>query len=256
MTVTELAICVDRGHNRGRADHDGLILAGRARLAGASQAPVARRVRRGAIAAAALAGRRRARLARYPPARRLRRAAAGSAKRIAAPARRRCPATRSARGWWRPARNGGAASWQGRRKTWLRPRYDVSGTSQRTKSHHWAVSSSGEANACTPRPTSSRVTTADGRSPGLRVVYLASPSQDRDSQWRMTKDSPLTVAGAAAELGNFPAPHSLLIPEAGTVRNYGRSLTRTKSIPSGDAGIPRWTSASFLSHEQGWTELM
>src|ERR1700737_2233605 len=52
----------------------------------------------------------------------------------------------------------------------VRPRYDVSGTSQRTKSHHWALRTSGEANVCTPRPTSSRVTTADGRSPGLRVV--------------------------------------------------------------------------------------
>src|SRR5256885_9057935 len=95
----------------------------------------------------------------------------------------------------------------------VRPRYDVSGTSQRTKSHHCAIRTSGEANVCTPRPTSSRVTTADGRSPGSRVVTPSSPSQDRDSQWPMTKDSPLTVAGAAAELGDFPAPHSLLIPK-------------------------------------------
>jgi len=34
------------------------------------------------------------------------------------------------------------------------------------------LSSSGEANVCTPRPTSSRVTTVDGRSPGSRVVTL------------------------------------------------------------------------------------
>src|SRR6267154_559812 len=39
------------------------------------------------------------------------------------------------------------------------PRYDVSGTSQRTKSHHRALGTPGEANVCTPRPTSSRVTT-------------------------------------------------------------------------------------------------
>src|SRR5450759_902283 len=54
----------------------------------------------------------------------------------------------------------------------VRPRYDVSGTSQRTKSHHGALRTSGEANVCTPRPTSSRVTTADGRSPGSRVDTL------------------------------------------------------------------------------------
>src|SRR5262249_11814402 len=35
-----------------------------------------------------------------------------------------------------------------------------------------APTSIGEANVCTPRPTSSRVTTADGRSPGSRVVTL------------------------------------------------------------------------------------
>src|SRR5260370_14366408 len=34
--------------------------------------------------------------------------------------------------------------------------------------------------------------------------YPSSHSQDRDSQWHVTKDSPLTVAGAAAELGRFP----------------------------------------------------
>ena len=75
-------------------------------------------------------------------------------------------------GNWRRARSGarrcGCDGW----KTWFRPRYDVSGTSQRTKSHHRACANSGEANACTPRPTSSRVTTADGRSPGSRVVTL------------------------------------------------------------------------------------
>ena len=54
----------------------------------------------------------------------------------------------------------------------VQPRYDVSGTSQRTKSHHRALSTAGEANVCTPRPTFSRVTTADGRSPGSRVDTL------------------------------------------------------------------------------------
>ena len=65
----------------------------------------------------------------------------------------------------------------------------------------------------------------------------------------MTKDSPLTVAGAAAELGNFPAPHSLLIPKTGTVGNYGRSLSKSESIRLGRARDPHWTSALFLPHE-------
>src|SRR3954462_11892310 len=65
----------------------------------------------------------------------------------------------------------------------------------------------------------------------------------------MTKDSPLTVAGAAAELGDFPAPHSLLIPKTGTVRNYGRSLAKFESIRLGRACDPHWTSALFLPHE-------
>ena len=65
----------------------------------------------------------------------------------------------------------------------------------------------------------------------------------------MTKDSPLTVAGAAAELGSFPAPHSLLIPKTGTVGNYGRSLSKSKSIPPRARCDPHWTSALFLPHE-------
>src|SRR5258705_13840969 len=65
----------------------------------------------------------------------------------------------------------------------------------------------------------------------------------------MTKDSPLTVAGAAAELGRFPAPHSLLIPKAGTVGNYGRSSSKFESIRLGRACDPHWTSALFLPHQ-------
>src|SRR5260221_12372065 len=61
----------------------------------------------------------------------------------------------------------------------------------------------GEANVCTPRPTSSRVTTADGRSPGSRVVTVRRLPRTEISQWHMTKDSPLTIAGAAAALGKF-----------------------------------------------------
>src|SRR5207253_8130468 len=62
----------------------------------------------------------------------------------------------------------------------------------------------GEANVCTPRPTSSRVTTADGRSPGSRVVTLRRLPRTEISQWHRTKDSPLTVAGAATALGISP----------------------------------------------------
>src|ERR1700731_396252 len=41
------------------------------------------------------------------------------------------------------------------REEMVGPRYDVSGTSQRTKSHPGASATFGEANVCTPRPTSS-----------------------------------------------------------------------------------------------------
>src|ERR1700704_5885203 len=47
-----------------------------------------------------------------------------------------------------------------------------------------------------------------GRSP-------SSPSQDRDSQWHMTKDSPLTVAGAAAALGKPPRTAFPFDPQTG-----------------------------------------
>ena len=72
----------------------------------------------------------------------------------------------------------------------------------------------------------------------------------------MTKDSPLTVAGAAAELGDFPAPHSLLIPKTGTVGNYGRSLSKFESIRLGRARDPHWTSAPFLPHDARLPELL
>jgi iron complex transport system permease protein len=67
----------------------------------------------------------------------------------------------------------------------------------------------------------------------------------------MTKDSPHTVAGAAAALGKIPAPHSLLIPKQGTVGNYGRSLSNRESIPPRDGESPDWTSALFLPQHLG-----
>jgi hypothetical protein len=57
------------------------------------------------------------------------------------------------------------------------------------------------------------LTTADGRSPGLRVITFRRLPGTRDPSGAMTEDSPLTVAGAAAALGDCsPALRSLLIP--------------------------------------------
>src|SRR5712691_1292501 len=99
------------------------------------------------------------------------------------------------------------------------PRYDVSGTSQRTKSHRRALRTPGEANVCTPRPTSSRVTTADGRSPGSRVVTLRRlPRTEIPSGiWRRIRR--IQLRGQPRHWGFRPAPHSLLIPKTGTVTN-------------------------------------
>src|SRR5262249_23433417 len=47
-----------------------------------------------------------------------------------------------------------------------------------------------------------------GRSPGLRVVTLAPPSQ-AFAQWRVEEGSPPTVAGAAPDLTRFFAPHRI-----------------------------------------------
>src|SRR6266550_7849100 len=113
----------------------------------------------------------------------------------------------------------------------------------------FAYSSSGEANVCTPRPTSSRVTTADGRSPGSRVVTLRRlPRTEIPSGiWRRIRR--IQLRGQPRHWGFLPAPHSLLIPKQGTVGNYGRSLSRSESIPSWGARNPDWTSAPFLPHD-------
>ena len=78
----------------------------------------------------------------------------------------------------------------------------------------------GEANVCTPRPTSSRVTTADGRSPGSRVVTLRRLPRTENSQWHRTKDSPLTVAGAAAALEISPRTAFPFDPQTGNRRGH------------------------------------
>jgi hypothetical protein len=57
------------------------------------------------------------------------------------------------------------------------------------------------------------LTTADGRSPGSRVITFRRLPGTRDPSGTMTEDSPLTVAGAAAVLGDRSlALRSLLIP--------------------------------------------
>ena len=101
----------------------------------------------------------------------------------------------------------------------------------------------GKANVCTPRPTSSRVTTADGRSPGSRVVTLRRLPRTEISQWHMTKDSPHTVAGAATASGKSPSPHSLLIPKSGN-RHIHLRLRRNRSQCHLSSGKRRYALCS------------
>src|SRR5438128_6078918 len=99
----------------------------------------------------------------------------------------------------------------------------------------FAYPSSGEANVCTPRPTSSRVTTADGRSPGSRVVTLRRLPRTENSQWHRTKDSPLTVAGAAAALGISPRTAFPFDPQTGNRRIHVGSRRKASQL-AGRAG--------------------
>jgi hypothetical protein len=55
----------------------------------------------------------------------------------------------------------------------------------------------------TPRPMCSRVTTTDGRSPGLRVVAISRLPRP-EGPVAFGEGSPLTVAGAAAALREIP----------------------------------------------------
>src|SRR4051794_24662209 len=120
----------------------------------------------------------------------------------------------------------------------VQPRYDVSGTSQRTKSHRCAFQHPCEANVCTPRPTSSRVTTADGRSPGSRVDTVRRlPRTEIPSGIRRTIHR-LQLRGQPRHWGSFPAPHSLLIPNEGTV-----TISRDHVTPSSQSG---WFRAGAL----------
>src|ERR1700676_3503190 len=111
-----------------------------------------------------------------------------------------------------------------------------------------------EANVCTPRPTSSRVTTADGRSPGSRVVTLRRLPRTEIPSGIGRKIHRLQLRGQPRHWGSFPAPHSLLIPKQGTVGNYGRILLRSESIHHGLARHPDWTGAPFLPHDLCWSD--
>ena len=86
---------------------------------------------------------------------------------------------------------------------------NVSGTSPRTKSPRPACGRCGSAHIGAPRPTWSRVTTADGRSPGLRVFTIRRLPRTEVPSGNLTEDSPLTVAGAAADSSEY---HSHRIP--------------------------------------------
>jgi hypothetical protein len=84
-----------------------------------------------------------------------------------------------------------------------------------------------------PRPTWSRVTTADGRSPGLRIFTLRRLPGTRVPSGIMTEDSPLTVAGAAADSSERSLPpHSHFSPNVGpSAEPYERAANSVKVSP-------------------------
>ena len=86
------------------------------------------------------------------------------------------------------------------------------------------------------------MTTADGRSPGSRVAVFRRLPETRDPSGRLTEDSPLTVAGAAAALSHkLLALRSLLIPETGNRREHNkRELKQTSNH-----GLPAAMGLSF-----------
>jgi hypothetical protein len=95
----------------------------------------------------------------------------------------------------------------------------------------------GSATAGAPRPTCSRVTTADGRSPGSRVATFHRLPGTRVPSDVLTEDSPLTVAGAAAALGG-PSPLTAFPfdprrePSAATLRREARACQQCGAPPA------------------------
>ena len=76
-----------------------------------------------------------------------------------------------------------------------------------------------------PPPEGAAKVDAGGRSPGSRVNASLRPSRSERLQWQVEGRSPLTVAGAAAELGVSPHRVPFCVPpHAGTVdaEDYSR----------------------------------
>src|SRR6267154_4185225 len=72
-----------------------------------------------------------------------------------------------------------------------------------------------EANVCTPRPTSSRVTTSDGRSPGLRVVTLRRLPRTEIPSGIGRRIHRLQLRGQPRNWGNFPRTAFPFDPQTG-----------------------------------------
>ena len=211
MTVTELATSRDWRRYRRRADHDRCVGLQVRRLGGA-----ALRARAGADDARRRRGARRARAGRWrrrPPAVQIRRRALLRNRRRGAD--RQHQGRQDGRGEQKRRRRAArcAATCDGR--TW----YETSGatfcgTSPRTKSHQRAHARAGSATVSTPRPTCSRVTTADGRSPGSRVTTFRRLPGTRDAQWHDDGRFAAYSCGGSRGIGrSLASPRSLLIPE-------------------------------------------
>jgi len=116
------------------------------------------------------------------------------------------------------------------------------GTSPRTWCPAHPVRMFGSPPPVHPDRQRSRMTTADGRSPGSRVAVFRRLPGTRDPSGRLTEDSPLTVAGAAAALSHkLLALRSLLIPETGNRREHNkRELKQTSNH-----GLPAAMGLSF-----------
>jgi hypothetical protein len=70
----------------------------------------------------------------------------------------------------------------------------------------------------TPRPTLSRVTTVDGRSPGSRIAILRRLPRTRDPSGTNDKEFTAYSCGGSYGIETNLAPHSHLIPEKGNRR--------------------------------------
>jgi hypothetical protein len=84
------------------------------------------------------------------------------------------------------------------------------------------------------------MTTADGRSPGSRVATFRRLPGTRDPSGHLTEDSPLTVAGAAAELDDDRARTAFPFdPNRGTVDQQDRQEVPHRAIARTGLREPR-----------------